>query len=489
MYRQQYSNLLENQVTFCLMSYLAPIRSTINCDLLMLIRLLLYALYYVITMIVFNSPQCRSTIGLVNHLMLDKISFYIFKFKKYLFTDGFIWQETFTLPAINFIVVYLFIQITLSNVLLPQKQRKFWENGIQSINLFFYNYGLLFLNHQQTTVENNSQQQNCKKENDYYFKLSLCCAVCVCVSIFVMAYPHGHTALSKYYFNPTLGARLTDVTHAVLRNCYINLFIVLGDKCPPRDFLCNKIFGISQFNKSNNKRLRLERTLDENIIQNWFDDFSSDEESFGEDSNSDEDIVLRSDHDTNSEEEAIDSEIDEVRENADNFYIGKDEKTKWCKIKPPVKHKTLANANHTENIKIKRIDFLQDLSWELIKPQIQFRSTIETLPIELRRRAKILLGEKDTVAIETERPEGGVVSYLSIDLVCKYFFFLIFKWLMRHNKYIAIMAEKKQPKINFFFQNFCRVHHRHIYLLQKLIHQICHQPRHYPHQIRSQSLL
>lgn len=64
-------------------------------------------------------------------------------------------------------------------------------------------------------------------------------------------------------------------------------------------------------------------------------------------------------------------------------------------------------ANHTENIKIKRIDFLQDLSWELIKPQIQFRSTIETLPIELRRRAKILLGEKDTVAIETERPDGS----------------------------------------------------------------------------------
>ncbi|KAL4141563.1 hypothetical protein QTP88_004184 [Uroleucon formosanum] len=48
-------------------------------------------------------------------------------------------------------------------------------------------------------------------------------------------------------------------------------------------------------------------------------------------------------------------------------------------------------------------------------------------------------------------------------------------------KYIAVMAEKKQAKINFFFQNLCRVHlfiyilsiyHRHIYLLQKLIHQI-----------------
>ncbi|KAL4126047.1 hypothetical protein QTP88_010279 [Uroleucon formosanum] len=405
---------------------------------------------------------------------------------------------------------------------------------------------------------------------------------------------------------------------------------------------------------SNNKRLRLERT--------------SDEESFGEDSDSDEDIVLRSDHDTNSEEEATNSEIDEIRENADNFYIGKDGKTKWCSRKnihqlwdnskgnemescyltmsekrfrflvrclrfddmhdravrkqfdklapirdiftlmvdnfqkyycpsecvtideqllafrgkcpfrqyipskpakygikafalidprtvytlnletylgvqpdgpykisnasqdvvlrlvepifgtnrnitgdnwftsmpliislkekkltyvgtvrknkreipkeflpnkqrvetssvfgfqkectlvsycPKKKNKTVSStktgvdlvdqycqnsnvarntkrwpmvifynllnvaainalciykANHTENIKIKRIDFLQDLSWELIKPQIQFRSTIETLPIELRRRAKILLGEKDTVAIETERPDGS----------------------------------------------------------------------------------
>ncbi|KAL5237549.1 hypothetical protein ACI65C_004959 [Semiaphis heraclei] len=80
-------------------------------------------------------------------------------------------------------------------------------------------------------------------------------------------------------------------------------------------YSCEKIpNGVEDlFNMSNNKRLRLERTLDKNIIQNWFDDFSSAEESFGEDSDSDEDIVIRSDHDTNSEEEATDSEIDEVR--------------------------------------------------------------------------------------------------------------------------------------------------------------------------------
>lgn len=59
-------------------------------------------------------------------------------------------------------------------------------------------------------------------------------------------------------------------------------------------------------------------------------------------------------------------------------------------------------TNHLKNIKIKRIDFLQNLSWELIKPQIQLRSIIETLPSELRRRAKLLLEEKDTPVTETE---------------------------------------------------------------------------------------
>ncbi|XP_050063261.1 piggyBac transposable element-derived protein 4-like [Aphis gossypii] len=94
---------------------------------------------------------------------------------------------------------------------------------------------------------------------------------------------------------------------------------------------------------SNNKRLRLERTSDENIIRNWFENISSEEESFGEDSDSDEDILFRSDHDTNSEEEATDSEIDEAPENANNFYIGKDGITKWCKIKPPVNVRTRAH--------------------------------------------------------------------------------------------------------------------------------------------------
>jgi len=79
---------------------------------------------------------------------------------------------------------------------------------------------------------------------------------------------------------------------------------------------------------SNNKRLRLERTSDENIIRNWFENISSEEESFGEDSDSDEDILFRIAHDTISEEEVTDSEIDEAHENANNFYIGKDGITK-----------------------------------------------------------------------------------------------------------------------------------------------------------------
>jgi len=90
---------------------------------------------------------------------------------------------------------------------------------------------------------------------------------------------------------------------------------------------------------SNNKILKIERTSDEHI-RNWFENISSEEESFVEDSDSDEDILFRSDHDTNSEEEITDSEIDEVSENVNNVYIGKDGITKWCKIKPPVNART-----------------------------------------------------------------------------------------------------------------------------------------------------
>lgn len=42
--------------------------------------------------------------------------------------------------------------------------------------------------------------------------------------------------------------------------------------------------------------------------------------------------------------------------------------------------------------KIKRATFIECLAWEMIKPQIQHRSTLPQLPIELRRRACVLLG-------------------------------------------------------------------------------------------------
>lgn len=64
-------------------------------------------------------------------------------------------------------------------------------------------------------------------------------------------------------------------------------------------------------------RLRLKKALDKNVIRNWFENINSDEESLGNDSHLDKNIVQKSDHNTISEEEGSDSEIDEARENAD----------------------------------------------------------------------------------------------------------------------------------------------------------------------------
>ncbi|KAJ8929354.1 hypothetical protein NQ314_017973 [Rhamnusium bicolor] len=41
------------------------------------------------------------------------------------------------------------------------------------------------------------------------------------------------------------------------------------------------------------------------------------------------------------------------------------------------------------NKKMRRVDFIKKISWELIKPQIVRRSAIETLPREIRRRARL----------------------------------------------------------------------------------------------------
>ncbi|VEN40135.1 unnamed protein product [Callosobruchus maculatus] len=48
-------------------------------------------------------------------------------------------------------------------------------------------------------------------------------------------------------------------------------------------------------------------------------------------------------------------------------------------------------ANHPEK-KVLRSDFIESFAWELIKPQIEHRSTIPNVPKEIRRRARHLLG-------------------------------------------------------------------------------------------------
>lgn len=51
--------------------------------------------------------------------------------------------------------------------------------------------------------------------------------------------------------------------------------------------------------------------------------------------------------------------------------------------------------SHHFNETLKRTDFLQNISWQLIKPQMERRSNILSIPRELRRRAKLLLGEEE----------------------------------------------------------------------------------------------
>lgn len=55
---------------------------------------------------------------------------------------------------------------------------------------------------------------------------------------------------------------------------------------------------------------------------------------------------------------------------------------------------------------IKRNKFLEDLAWDLIKPQIEFRSKIQQIPIELRRRACILLGQTLNDDSTLRKPES-----------------------------------------------------------------------------------
>jgi len=59
-------------------------------------------------------------------------------------------------------------------------------------------------------------------------------------------------------------------------------------------------------------------------------------------------------------------------------------------------------VNQIHEIKRKRIDFIQNVLWGLIKSQTVVKSTIEILPVEIWRRAKIVQGKKQYIITETE---------------------------------------------------------------------------------------
>lgn len=68
---------------------------------------------------------------------------------------------------------------------------------------------------------------------------------------------------------------------------------------------------------------------------------------------------------------------------------------------------------HVENnqYRMKRSEFLEELSWSLIKPQIERRSQIPQVSVEIRRRARLLLGIQnqevpDTSCIRAPRSRG-----------------------------------------------------------------------------------
>lgn len=63
------------------------------------------------------------------------------------------------------------------------------------------------------------------------------------------------------------------------------------------------------------------------------------------------------------------------------------------------------NFHHCDK-PVKRVDFLQNISWQLIKPQMARRSNILSIPRELRRRAKLLLGEEEA-EVDVARRNGS----------------------------------------------------------------------------------
>lgn len=62
---------------------------------------------------------------------------------------------------------------------------------------------------------------------------------------------------------------------------------------------------------------------------------------------------------------------------------------------------------------ISRNDFIIKFAWELIKPQIEYRSTIAALPVELKRRARSLLDIVEIPPPPLNRP-GNYVGRCNI---------------------------------------------------------------------------
>ncbi|CAH2017704.1 unnamed protein product [Acanthoscelides obtectus] len=65
-------------------------------------------------------------------------------------------------------------------------------------------------------------------------------------------------------------------------------------------------------------------------------------------------------------------------------------------------------ANHPPQKRIARSDFLQSCAWDLIRPQIEFRSTIPSLPVDMRRRARATLNVREVSPSPSNQPKTTV---------------------------------------------------------------------------------
>lgn len=61
----------------------------------------------------------------------------------------------------------------------------------------------------------------------------------------------------------------------------------------------------------------------------------------------------------------------------------------------------------TTNKTVKKVDFIENISWELIKLQIERLSNLESLSTEIRKRSKLLLGNLPEPAQQSEKSNGS----------------------------------------------------------------------------------